>query len=193
MGWLFRDDKLRHQTPAEYFTQHLTHESETASATVIATATVRRTVYAAIRNHNKQTGAAYIFCAVILFKNSDKDGFGYKDLDESVGPCEVDCPDRIMRLLTPVADIPNPCYAADWRERVTAAKASRLALRQGATKLSKGDLIKLPYEVKVAGISTDSFTLIEFRKRTPIFTPLGHPFMRCRLRQATLAQATITR
>ncbi len=95
MGWLFHNDKLRHQTPAEFFTQHLTLDSARNSATVIATATVRGTVYAAIRNLNKETGVGYVFCAVILFKNSDKDGFGYKDMDESVGPCEVDCPDRM--------------------------------------------------------------------------------------------------
>src|SRR3954464_218536 len=71
MGWLFHDDKLRHQTPAEYFAQHFTHESENHSAAVIAiaTATVRGTVYVAIRNLNKETGATYVFCAVIRFKN----------------------------------------------------------------------------------------------------------------------------
>ena len=102
MGWLFQHDPLAHETPADHFTREFTHESETTKATVLATATVHGTVYAAIRNPNKQTGYSYVFCAVILFKNSQRDGFGYKDIDETMGPCEVDCPDRIMRLLSPI-------------------------------------------------------------------------------------------
>ena len=121
MGWLFHNDKLRHQTPAEYITKHFTHDDETASATVLATATIRNTVYAAIRNTDKKTGASYIFCAVVLFRNNDRDGFGYKATDEGMGPCEVDCPDRIMRLLSPIAEIPDPGHAEDWRARVAAA------------------------------------------------------------------------
>lgn len=193
MGWLFQREKLRHETPAEYFTRHFTHDSETASATVVATSTVRGTVYGAIRNHDKQTGASYVFCAVILFRNSDKDGFGYKDMDEGVGPREVDCPDRILRLLSPISDLPSPGYAAEWRARVAESKARRQTLRSESARLAPGDLIKLPPEVRVGGVSTHSFTLIDFYKRTPIFALVGHPGMRCRLRRATLATAIITR
>ncbi len=77
MGWLFQHEKLRDQTPAEYVIQHFTYDSETTSAMVIAAATVRGTIYAAIRNTDNQTGANYVFCAVILFKNG-RDGFGFK-------------------------------------------------------------------------------------------------------------------
>ena len=102
MGWLFHNEKLRHETPVQYITREFSHESETAKATVLAAAAVRGTIYAAVRNEDKTTGKTYVFCAVILFKNSERSGFGYKDMDESCGPCEVDCPDRIMRLLSPV-------------------------------------------------------------------------------------------
>ncbi|MEO9191632.1 MAG: hypothetical protein ABI224_16750, partial [Acetobacteraceae bacterium] len=118
MGWLFLHHKLRHQTPAEYVTQHFTHDNGTTSATVLATATVGGTIYAAIRNADTSTGKSYVFAAVILFRNNEKDGFGYKELDEGMGPCEVDCPDRIMRLLSPIEEIPDPGYAAHWRTRV---------------------------------------------------------------------------
>jgi len=143
MGWLFQHDPLAHETPADHFTREFTHESETTKATVLATATVHGTVYAAIRNPNKQTGYSYVFCAVILFKNSQRDGFGYKDIDETMGPCEVDCPDRIMRLLSPIEHIPNPGYAADWRARVCAAKANAARTRNTLNKMKVGHNVKL--------------------------------------------------
>ena len=195
MGWLFQHDPLAHETPADYFTREFTHESKTTKATVLATATVRGTVYAAIRNLNKQTGYSYVFCAVILFKNSKREGFGYKDMDETMGPCEVDCPDRIMRLLSPIEHIPNPGYAADWRTRVSAAKANAAKTRNTLTKMKVGDNVKLaiPAYFSKGKISTDLFTLLRFDKRTPIFVAVEHPWLVCRLRKTTLAGATISR
>ena len=192
MGWLFQNDKLRHQTPVEHITQRFTHDGETSSAIVIAAAAVRGTIYAAIRNHDKQTGETYVFCAVILFKNNER-GFGHKAMDESMGPCEADCPDRIMRLLSPVADMPSPGEAAEWRARVAAVKTKRALGRATIEKLSPGDVIRLPCPVKVRSVSTDRFTLVEYRKRTPIFAPVTHPALLCRLRAATLAGAAVER
>jgi hypothetical protein len=54
-----------------------------------------------------------VLAAVVLISNTQKHGFGYKDMTETMGPCECACPDRIMRLLSPVTAIPNPSYAAE--------------------------------------------------------------------------------
>jgi hypothetical protein len=193
MGWLFQNDRLTSQTPAEYITQHFTYETDACKATVLAAATVRGTIYAAIRNEIKSTGASYVFCGVFLFKNNKKDGFGYKDIDEAMGPCEVDCPDRIMRLLSPVENIPSPGYAAQWRADVAAAKQRRAQTEQQARRLSPGDTIRLahPAHFQKAGIAADEFKFIEYRKHTPIFHPVAHPHFLCRLTRATLANASI--
>jgi hypothetical protein len=119
MGWLFHNDMLQSQTPAEYIAEQYSRETDVYRVNVLATATVGGTIYAAIRNEIKGACAAYVFCGVFLFKNNKKDGFGYKSIDEAMGPCEVDCPDRIMRLLSPVEDIPDPGYAAEWRANVS--------------------------------------------------------------------------
>ena len=192
MGWLFQNDKLRHQTPEQYITKQFTYDGKTSSAIVVAAATVGSTIYAAIRNENKALGTSYVFCAVILFKNNDRDGFGYKDMDESMGPNEVNCPDRIMRLLSPISAMPSPGYAADWRERVAAAKTARATLRKKRSTLAVGSVITLTTPATFGDrVTADRFTLVAFQKRTPIFTPISHPGFRCRLRAATIATATI--
>jgi hypothetical protein len=194
MGWLFQNTKLTHETPVAYVTRHFTHESDTTTATVLAAAAVRGTIYAAIRNQDRTTGKAFVFCAVILFRNNAREGFGYKTMDESMGPCEADCPDRILRLLSPVADLPSSGSAADWRARVAARKAGRAQLRRRAAALSAGAVVRLPQPVtfRSSGVTADTFRCIGHWKRTPVFAPLDHPELRCRLRRATLAQATIT-
>jgi hypothetical protein len=55
---------------------------------------------------------------ILLFKLSrgNGDGWGYKDVSESMGPCAVSCP---LKFLDMVPNIPNK-YAAEWRPRVRA-------------------------------------------------------------------------
>ena len=195
MGWLVHDEKLRHETPVQYVTREFTHTSGRGQATVLDAAAVRGTIYAATRNTDTETGRNYVFCAVILFRNSAKHGFGYKAMDECMGPCEVDCPDRIMRKLSPVEDIPDPSYAADWRARVAAAKAARKSSAQRLSTLKPGDRIRLstPAHSGKSGITADTFVMIAMHKRTPIFTPAAYPTFLCRLQRQTLALATIER
>lgn len=156
---------------------------------------MRGTIYAAVRNEDKTTGKTYVFCAVILFKNSERSGFGYKDMDESCGPCEIDCPDRILRLLSPVDELPNPGYAVEWRGRVAEKKVQDRRMRQSVGKLAPGDIIRLPHAVsfRASGVTADRFRFLDHYKRTSIFEPIEYPGLRCRLRRDTLAAATIER
>lgn len=123
MGWLYRNQKLRHETPVQYVMRAFSNDT----ARVLDAASVRGAIYAAIRNTDTSSGKSYVFCAVILFRNNDRDGFGYKAMDESAGPYAADCPDRIMRLLSPIEELPHPGYAAAWRARVAAAKKAPTA------------------------------------------------------------------
>ena len=193
MGWLFQSRPLRHETPVDYFRRELTFNRDGVSATVLDAAAVKGTVYAAVQQRNEAEGTDYVFCAVILFKNSERDGFGYKDMTECMGPCEVDCPDRIMRLLSPVEQIPNSSYAAAWRLRVAENKEKRRAINRMAAQLKPGVTIRLANEASFgkSGVVATDFQLRYFRKRTPVFEPVGVPGFFCRLDRQTLATATI--
>lgn len=97
-----------------------------------------------------------------------------------------------MRLLSPVADIPDPGYTADWRARVAAWHDENRERRQKRNSLRVGHVVTLPDAVRFpGGITASSFRVAHFRRRTPVFEALDRPGFYCRLRGATLAAACI--
>ena len=103
-----------------------------------------------------------------------------------MGPNQCDCPQRIMRLLSPLAELPHIGLAADWRVCVAPHRHSR-------GSLSVGSIVTLPAPTRFSGgITASEFRVAHFRRRTPIFEALDRPGHLCRLRAATLAAATIT-
>ena len=191
MGWLYKHDPI--DDPVAYLTGQFTHTSEQRTNRVLDAARVASTVYMAIESTDKTTGKSFVFAAVILISNSRIHGFGYKDMTETMGPCECACPDRIMRLLSPVTDIPNPSYAADWRARVAAHKKAAAELRTKRASLRPGSIVTLERAVSFRdGTAASVFRLRCVRRKTPIFEPVDRPGFLCRLRAADLAAAAIT-
>ena len=74
-------------------------------------AAVRKTIFATETEHED----VKVFAAVVLtnVNNNDYFNFAYKDMDETYGPCEDNCPKGILDLLTPT----DSEYANDWRKR----------------------------------------------------------------------------
>ena len=132
MGWLFQRDPI--DDPLAYLSAKYNYDCETHALQTLDGARVGNAVYLAVRSTVKKTGCSFVFAAVILISNTRKHGFGYKDMTETMGPCECDCPQRIMRLLSPIADIPYPSYAAEWRARVAARRIELRRQRDGADR-----------------------------------------------------------
>ena len=51
---------------------------------------------------------------VFLTRGSERSGFGYKDMTETMGPIEDRCPPRILDLLSPVEQLGQGEQAAEW-------------------------------------------------------------------------------
>lgn len=116
MGWT-TTYKSSHESAAEYLKDHvLVWTSETHKYTVLDGGVVKfRTYYGAVEKVEISTGEREVFAVVILL-NYYKTGyynFGYKDMSEHMGPCESNCPERILKLLTRT----DNKYAQEWRER----------------------------------------------------------------------------
>jgi len=118
MGWLYMQSLGVHKTPKEYLNAQLTYENETASYKVLRSALVKmKRYYAAVQKSDKTVNTTQVFCVVCLvnYNLRDKEGyiFGYKDMDETMGPGVTDCPADILDLLTST----DSEWANEWRDR----------------------------------------------------------------------------
>ncbi len=73
------------------------------------------------------------------YTGDDKDWWGYKDVDESAGPCKVTCPPSYLDMCT----YPVNQYAYDWRQEVYARERKLRGMIPGK-RIKYGDVI---YEV----------------------------------------------
>lgn len=132
MGWLFYTDK-RVQSYADEraeIARLCTFENGGGRKTqLLNAAKVGSTWYAAAQvsntdgtqvkttDYEPEPDGSIIFGAVFLTKYDDG-CWGYKDMDESMGPCESRAPKSILKCLS---KLKNPdSYANDWRKRCEA-------------------------------------------------------------------------
>ena len=129
MGWLYMQSLGGHAGPREYLDNQFTHEDERLSSKVLRSAIVRRVYYAAIEHVRPPSSEREVWACVCLTRYNPKarDGyiFGYKDMSESMGPYERDCPEPILDLLTPT----DHEHALRWRADCRANAADRRARR----------------------------------------------------------------
>lgn len=148
MGWLFmpRRSLGGHASAKAYLDHQFTYErvqddGPCRGLRVLASACPGNRVYyaaAQILEDGKPGEVVAVVC-LVRWNPRAKDGyvFGYKDMDETMGPCEADCPQRILDMLTPTDNV----HALEWRERCRANLARR------ARGLGDGDRIRLPEPV----------------------------------------------
>ena len=72
---------------------------------------------------DRESGMHWIGLDLLQGGGKSGQGWGYKDLDETAGPCAHDCP--LSYLMAPHA--PREGWALQWRERVRAYHADRKA------------------------------------------------------------------
>ena len=96
-----------------------------------------RTFYAAIEQVNKETGKRIVWAAIVLVRHYPKDpnhNISWKDMDESCGSYETNCPERILKLLTPTDNE----YALGWRK----ACWGNIEKRKARKNLPPGTVLK---------------------------------------------------
>jgi len=137
MGWTFFADYRPHETRADIirreFTQAATDENPWAFGFEYI-ATRGATVYAVMWKENKRDNVPrYYFGAVFLTQRKNGE-FGYKDMDETMGPCAHGAPLKLVKLLDELAPGVEG-YAAKWRQSIRdyhAAKKTRPSWAPGA-------------------------------------------------------------
>ena len=133
---------------------------------VLNSAFVRlREYYAAVEQVHKETGERRVWAAVIKVtmgrSKYDDCNFCWKDMDESMGPYYTNCPERILKLLTPTEHE----YAIKWRAQCWAkieAKKARPKIKPGTCLLYAGRVFQVDESLGPRGWRThdreDGFT-----------------------------------
>jgi hypothetical protein len=147
----------------------------------------RNNVYVALR---KPDGLVVGVAIRTKWVPKDYHNFGWKSMDESMGPVIDDMPERIYELLSPLEEIyPDRDFEADggakwakaWRERVEAHHEKM----RNRVKLRDGLVVSVPYDLNFAGgrvIEADTPFVVQNAKRR-IFSRNGWSF---RLRKQTV-------
>ncbi|MBA4307720.1 DUF6927 domain-containing protein [Sphingorhabdus buctiana] len=159
MGWLSMTAAGMggHKRPKAYLDAQLTFAPDPAKdrptgLRVLRSSMVGQVYYAAVENYDADSSKS-VFAVVCLTRWNPKarDGyiFAYKDMDESCGPNECQCPARILDLLTEPAND----YAREWRARCWA----RLLLT-GRKQPQSGDRLIFPEPIRF----TDGYEGREF-------------------------------
>jgi hypothetical protein len=117
MGWTYSQHLDGHAGPKQYLDALLTFERPCGRTKVLRSALVRMRVYYAAVEDVSDDGGRDVWAAVCLvdYNRRVRDGFimGCKEMTEDMGPCEAECPQEIIDLLTPT----ESAYANEWRER----------------------------------------------------------------------------
>jgi hypothetical protein len=168
MGWTFQE-KPR-DVKAELDRQ-LTWTNENGSRRVLDSAIVARSEYYAAVEHVKPDGERIVWAAAFMLKFVPRavDGytFGYKDMDETMGPYLHRCPVRILDMLTATDNE----YTNAWRERCRMYHARRAAL----PKLVEGMRLRIKDAggLTVGGFPLEECTVIR-AGRKPVFSVAGY-------------------
>jgi hypothetical protein len=116
MGWLYMQSTGSFKGPKQYLDNQFTYERPDSAMTskVLKSALCEmRTYYAAVEHVIDGKREVFAVVCLVNYNKRAKDGyvFGYKDMDETMGPCERNCPASILDMLTPT----EAPYAIAWR------------------------------------------------------------------------------
>ncbi|MEO5599080.1 MAG: hypothetical protein ABIQ66_10725 [Novosphingobium sp.] len=165
MGWLFMRGLQGYGSPRSYLDNQFTYANEHGRSTVLASAMGRGTVYYAAIEYIPVEGASSVFAVICLVKFNPRaaDGFnfGYKDMSESMGPYEADCPAAILDLLSQTDNE----HALAWREKCRAAIAARAQISARPTPKPGQTIIFNPPLELTNGQVIARFTVIDAPKR----------------------------
>ena len=162
MGWTYFNKPANVK---QWFEEQLTWENEKVKTTCLKSAVKLKEAYAAVETIHKNTDKREVWAAVFMldYRKDPNDyyNFGYKDMDESVGPYNYNCPANILDLLTPT----DSEYANKWREQCRK--------RLNRPKIKTGDTIKFKDPVCFGGgWSAKKFRKVQYGRKRNIFKVL---------------------
>jgi hypothetical protein len=164
MGWLTYN-RPKGETDRDHFQAKMS-----PGYRIVECATVNSVFYAAVRDNDGEVSA---FVALIHRAPNSYYNFGYKDMDENMGPGACEAPARVLDALTPTE---HP-YAVEWRKQCR----DTIARKAKAKAVKPGTYVELDRPVTFSnGQSVSRFQRCSERGQWQAVTEAGWRF-RCRL------------
>lgn len=167
MGWLYLNPTGFASAKA-YLDDQFSYENKLEDGTtqglrVLASSCLRNQVwYGAVEPvANGVPGPVFAAVCLVRWNPRAKDGLilGYKDMSETSGPCEAECPERILDMLGPTDNE----YALDWRRRCIAS------LKLRTRKIENGMRIRLAQPLSFTDGHKGEEFIVEKRGRKTSF------------------------
>jgi len=177
MGWTCTE---KPNDIRQHLLSNVTFETDSERHRALDIAIVHlRTAYIAVETTVIATRQTYVCAAVVLMNFYPKDLYGFctKWLDESMGPVESECPERILELLTPTPH--DNHWSRAWRQRcwdnitVRKEQAARIA------SWDKGQMLVYSDDNGRGLIFGGELEVRDFRvldKRRNLFTSPGYSY-----------------
>lgn len=169
MGWLFTEDATRADT-----IEHLTKEqiTETREFRTLRKCFRGNTMYA-LHEVGPRGGPLKKFICVYLLQRSKGFGWGYKDIEESMGPNYYDCPVSYLDE----AGEPSTQFAKEWR-----AEVRRLAAIRAEKKPKKGERWRLHVGCSPREVRIETLRPLRGRGTDGLLYKLKRRYLDCRVR-----------
>jgi len=167
MGWTY-SHKDKSETVFDFFSRQFDYENEVSIGKVVDCAVKNfKTAYIAFKVDYKKTNETKIVAIICLlnYARNSYYNFGYKDMDETMGVFETDCPERILKILTPTDNE----TAMNWREKCW----NKIKSNKKRPKMKVGDVIVFEDNLSFTnGVNTNTFCVIDVKKH--IFRTLNN-------------------
>lgn len=133
-GWYTRSSLIEHLTK--------TTDSENFTFETLAKCFIGNNMWAVMQRTNKREISpdkrVVKFIVLFLIRRGGREEWGYKDVSEDMGPCEVNCPLKYLDM-APEGALDSE-YATEWRESVRAYWQAKAEGRAKAATMRAGDL-----------------------------------------------------
>ena len=136
MGWTYMH-KEKGLPIKDFFAKQFDYKNEDGgSGKIIACSSKLGTTYLAYKVVGPMgDGETIGIVCLTAYDHKDYYNFGYKDMSENMGPNQYDCPEKILKLLTPTTHK----YALEWRKNCQ----ETIDKKKSKPKLKVGDILEL--------------------------------------------------
>ncbi|MGI9863066.1 hypothetical protein SDD30_16950 [Moorella naiadis] len=170
MGWTFAHKEKR-VTVRQFFEKKFGYTDKETGVyhKVLDCAATFTEAYLAIEVGDA-SGPKEIYAKICLLGYRPKDyfNFGYKDISENMGPCYYNCPERILKLLTPTDDE----WAMEWLEKCW----ERIRAKKARPKLREGMIIQFAEAIEFTDGSKENIFRIKDLRRLIVADRWGYRY-----------------